>query len=219
MQGANLLFRSDPIAFLRANAVCCYNGEAQQKSDINRIDGNTLNVTQEFQPQVDFDLVSNPQGYYDLKLVGGQGAFRSSSLTRRLGYGDPIVGNYIPYLGQKDKKPSNLQFGKINLSRVQTNFVFTFTFTGCNFVVTTVGGETFVYHEPTSEAWGSAPAASRYPGETIVATIGPRYDDTHIGGYGCLARIGGKRWNVCVQTFPMNGIRVDDLQVQEIVAL
>ena len=42
MQGANQMFRSDPRGFLEMNTIVCYQGETPQKTDINRIQGNTL---------------------------------------------------------------------------------------------------------------------------------------------------------------------------------
>lgn len=211
MQGANQLFRSNPAAFLTNNPVVCFTGEGAQRNDINRINGNTLPVTQTFAPAVDFDLQRHAQGYYNLVMVGGPGSFASSSLSRRLGYGAPIIGNYIPYLGQKDNNPNKLHFGKINLSQVTTNYVFTFTFTGCQLVVTTAGGDTYVYHEPTAAAWNGIPIASRYPGEVVAGSIGPRYDDTHISGFACLVRNTANRWTAYVQTAPFGRIGVEHL--------
>lgn len=212
MDGANQLFRSNPQAFLANNPVICYTGEAQQRNDVNRVNSTqALPVTQTFAPVVEFDLQRQPQGYYSLIMVGGTGSFASSSISRRLGYGSPIVANYIPYLGQKDKSPSSAHFGKINLSQVATNYVFTFTFTGCNFVVTQDGnGETWVYHEPTAAAW-TVTLAARYPGENVVGTVGPQYDDNHISGFGCLVRTGARSWTALAQTSRMNGIGVDAL--------
>jgi hypothetical protein len=209
MQGANQMFRSDPRSFLESNMIVCYQGETPQKNDVNRILGNTLAVGQTFSPTVDFDLQLHSLGYYDLALVGGQGSFRTSSISRRLGYGDPIVGNYIPYLGQKTK-PAASKFGKINLSRAQTNFIFTFTFTGCNFVVTKANGEYWVYHEPTSDEWiGSR--SSWYNGEQVVLVFGPQYDDTHVNGYGCLVRRDATSWNIYAQTTALGKFKPDSL--------
>lgn len=216
MDGANQLFRSNPRAFLQQNQLVCYTQLSQQKTDINRINGNTLNVTQQFQPVVEFDLQRHPMGYYNVALVGGTGSFATSSLTRRLGYGSPIVGNYIPYLGQKDKKPKSKHFGRINLSQVQTNFVFTFTFTGCNFVVTQNrhDGDVYVYHEPTADSWTTS-IQDRYPDDVVVGTVGPRYDDNHVNGYGCLIRIGPTRWRACVQTSAIGQVGVTALDELE----
>jgi hypothetical protein len=198
MQGANQMFRSDPRGFLESNMVVCYQNETPQKNDINRILGNTLAVTQTFAPTVDFDLRLHARGYYDLVMVGAAGAFRTSSISRRLGYGQPIVGNYIPYLGQKTR-PNCSNFGKINLSRVTSNYIFTFTFTGCNFVVTQAGGEYWVYHEPTADEWKGS-RSTWYNGEKVVLVFGPSYDDSHINGYGCLVRKDAATWNIYAQT-------------------
>ncbi|MBN8891802.1 MAG: hypothetical protein J0H91_16055 [Rhodospirillales bacterium] len=199
MNGHNLRFRSNPKSYLGQYALVCYTGEGAQKSDINRIDGNTLMVQQEFAPSVDFDLVSNKLGYVDVKIMGGTGTYGGTGR-----YGAPIVGNYIPYLGQKDRASdaTAANFGRINLSRVTTDYVFTFTFTGCNFVVTREGGDVYVYHEPTAATWTTS-VAQRYPGATILADkIGPAYDGTHNGGYGCLVRdkITAGRWWAYIQT-------------------
>jgi len=212
MNGNNLAFRSDPKSFLKSHFVMCYTHLTQQKNDINRMDGNTLPVTQSFGQTVEFDLVSNPMGYVDLKLLGTHGSFKKSSITRGLGYGDPVVGNYIPYLGQIDgvEAPVGGKFGKINLSRVPTNYVFTLSFSGCNFVITKKNGETFVYHEPTDTMWTAA-LANRYPGEQVVKSVGPAYDDDHLNGFGCLVRASPSRWIVYVQTCAMGQTGVTDL--------
>lgn len=209
MQGANQMFRSDPRAFLEANTIVCYQNETPQKNDINRINGNTLAVTQTFAPAVDFDLQRHARGYYDLTIVGAAGAFRTSSISRRLGYGHPIVGNYIPYLGQKTK-PNCSNFGKINLSRVTSDYVFTFTFTGCNFVVTQASGEYWVYHEPTADEW-TGTRSTWYNGEKVVLVFGPAYDARHVNGYGCLVRKDATTWTIYAQTTPMGQFRPDAL--------
>ncbi len=119
----------------------------------------------------------------DLKILGAVGTYGATTRTGR-----PIVGNYIPYLGQKDANPHSTHFGRVNLSNVTSNFVFTFSFTGCNFVVTQENGDVYVYHEPTADCW-TASVAQRYPGATIIhQKVGPTYDDTHVGGFDCLAR-------------------------------
>jgi hypothetical protein len=210
MDGQNLQFITNPKAYLEKNAIVCYTGEAAQKSDINRISGNTLAVTQEFNSTVEFDLVRNRIGYVDLKILGGTGTYGGT--TRR---GRPIVGNYIPYLGQKDNSPSSSNFGRINLSHVTANYVFTFTFTGCNFVVTRESGSVYVYHEPTAGVW-TGTVASRYSGATILnERIGPAYDDRTNSGFGCLVRASLTRWIAYVQT--PNGIRMSKDRLSETV--
>lgn len=199
MDGENLAFISDTRRYLERKAIVCYGATKSnaQKVDINRINGNTLPVTQEFAPTVEFDLVRSPGGYVDLKILGVVGTYAATARKGR-----PIVGNYIPYLGQKDHTPDSSQFGRINLSNVQTNYVFTFSFTGCNFVVTRENGDVYVYHEPTAGVW-TATVAQRYPGATIIhACVGPQYDATHVGGFGCLARdkAVANRWHIYAQS-------------------
>ena len=197
MDGQNLAFTSNPRRHLETNALVCYgNKGAAQKADINRLNGNTLPVTQEFPADVEFDFVRNRGGYIDVTMLGVVGAYRASG--RR---GRPILGNYIPYLGQQNRNPSKDNFGRINLSRVTTNYVVTFSFTGCNFVVTREGGDAYVYHQPLSEA---VTRANPFNGITIInAGIGPDYTQADVvGGYGCLVRdiaVAG-RWIVYIQT-------------------
>ena len=205
MNGENLAFISHTRRYLEQKAIVCYGATkgTAQKDDINRINGNTLGVTQEFAPTVEFDLVRAPGGYVDLKILGAVGTYGATTRTGR-----PIVGNYIPYLGQKDANPHSTHFGRVNLSNVTSNFVFTFSFTGCNFVVTRENGDVYVYHEPTADCW-TASVAQRYPGATIIhQKVGPAYDDTHVGGFGCLARdkAVANRWHIYAQS--PNGIRM-----------
>ena len=211
MDGQNLLFINDPKAYLEKNALVCYTRESDQKASINTINGNTLPVTQEFVPVAEFDLVKNRLGYVDLKILGGAGTYGG---TRRRGR--PIVGNYIPYLGQFDRSPRCENFGRINLSRVTAKYVFTYTFTGCNFVVTRENGDVYVYHEPTAAAWTNS-VADRYPGATILhAKIGPDYTNA-LSGYGCLVRdkMVATRWHVFVQT--PAGVKMSKARLKEVV--
>ena len=202
MKGQNRAFINDPRGYLETHAIVCYGAtkSGAQKDDINRINKNNLGVTQEFSRNLEFDLVLAPAGYSDLKMLGPVGTY---GFPR---FGRPIVGNYIPYLGQKDKKPSSDNFGRINLSRVTTDYVFTFSFTGCNFVVTREHGDVYVYHEPTAAAWTNT-VAQRYAGATIInGCIGPAYSDTVVGGFGCLVRdkVVRTRWTAYAQS--PNGI-------------
>jgi hypothetical protein len=210
MDGLNTQFISNPKAILEKYAVVCYLGEDAQKNDINRINNNTLGVSQEFAPRVEFDLVRNKLGYVDLKILGGVGSYGGT--TRK---GRPIVGNYIPYLGQKDNSPSSANFGRINLSQVTANYVFTFTFTGCNFVVTREGGSVYVYHEPTAAVWTGG-VGSRYTGATILhERIGPAYDPMTNSGFGCLVKSTATRWIAYVQT--PSGIKMSKDRLSETV--
>ena len=195
MDGQNQAFLTNPETYLETHSKVCYGNKiADQKDDINRIEKNTLPVKQEFAPAVEFDLVRNKLGYIDLKMLGAVGTYGK---TWR--HGRPIVGNYIPFLGMTKEEDSS-KFGKINLSRVATDYVFTFSFTGCNFVVTKKGGDTWVYHEPTKDTW-LGDRNARYADELVVATIGPAYDDLHSGGFGCLVRDKATRtrWTAYVQ--------------------
>ena len=211
MNGNNLAFINNPKLYLETHTMVCYGTKATpQKEDINRMDGNTLPVTQEFSRIVDFDIVPSKLGYFDLVLMGVSGSYAGTSR-----HGRPIAGNYIPYLGQTSVE-SNARFGKINLSRVTTNYVFTFSFTGCNFVITKSGGETWAYHEPTADEWTGTDAA-RYPGETFVSRIGPPYDATHNGGFACLVRdqMTRNRWHAFCQM--PDGIKMTKARLYETV--
>ncbi len=195
--GENLAFITDPLRYLQTKTVLCYTatGAKAQKDDLDRIKGNDLGLRQEFPPDIEFDLVRNKGGWVDLKMLGVVGSYGKTGR-----HGRPILGNYIPYLGQKDKKPDSKEFGRINLSRVKTDYVFTFTLSGCNFVVTREDGDVYVYHEPTSASWARGPD---YHGATILnARIGPAYDDFHISDYGCLVRdkMTRRRWHAYCQS-------------------
>ncbi len=202
MRGNNLDFLTDPIGYLQSHKVLCYlpNQGAKQRTDINTANGNTLGVRQEFAPAVEWDFVPNKAGgYVSLDMLGVVGTYGG---TRR--FGRAVVANYIPYLGQKDNAPSSGDFGRINLSRVQADFVFTFTFTGCSFVATQEGGDVFMYHEPTAGIW-TGPVQGRYGGGNVV--FGPMTTDADvIGGFGCLIRdkFTHNRWHVVVQSRPDN---------------
>ncbi len=56
MNGENLAFISHTRRYLEQKAIVCYGATkgTAQKDDINRINGNTLGVTQEFAPTVEF---------------------------------------------------------------------------------------------------------------------------------------------------------------------
>jgi hypothetical protein len=200
MDGNNLRFRTNPRAFLETHTLVCFGATkfASQTAAINRVNGNTLGVQQEFAPTVEFDLVTVPAGYVDLVILGVIGSYS------KFRFGQPIVGNYIPYLGQKDRAPTSTNYGRINLTRVTTNYVFTFSFTGCNFVVTRENGDVYVYHEPTSPASNNVPVATRYPNATAIINpgFGPLYDDTHVGGFGCMVRDSAipTRWHLYAQS-------------------
>ena len=81
MNGENLAFISHTRRYLEHKAIVCYGATkgTAQKDDINRINGNTLGVTQEFAPTVKFDLVRAPGGYVDLKILGAVGTYGSTT--------------------------------------------------------------------------------------------------------------------------------------------
>jgi hypothetical protein len=72
----------------------------------------------------------------------------------------------------------------------------------------------YVYHEPTAAAWNVS-IQNRYPGETVIRSVGPLYDDSHISGSGCLVRSGGTRWTAYAQSNQMGSFAVSQLDEYE----
>jgi hypothetical protein len=188
MQGHNARFLADTVTYLGPHAIECYNIKtAAMKAAINQAGGNgdavACNLT------LEFDLVPQPGNYVSLVILGPVGSY-----GRTWRWGRPIVGAWMPYLGQT-AQPNVDHIGRINLTLVpaHVNYVFSAGLGGCNFVVQQQGPSKFLYHEPTAQEWGGHNPG--YAGVNLLRA-GPAYDDgaNAVGGFGLAQRhMGGWR--------------------------
>jgi hypothetical protein len=192
MDGHNATFLSNPLQYLQRNAIECYNIKASAlKTAINSAGGNGDSATCGL--TLEFDLVPQPGKYVSLVILGPVGSY---GRTKRRGR--PIVGAWMPYLGQISQPDVN-KIGHINLTTVPgtVNYVFSAGLGGCNFVVRQEGGNKVLYHEPTAAEWGTQTPA--YGGANLLKA-GPAYNDATgaVGGFGMAERHNGG-WRLLFQ--------------------
>jgi len=192
MNGHNARFIANPKVYLGTTAVECYNIKAAAlKTALTAVGGSADNATCD--TVLEFDLQPQKGGYVSLVILGKVGTYGK---TWR--HGRPIVGSWMPYLGQIGS-PNASKIGRIDLTSVpdNVNYVFTAGLGGCNFVVCQDGGHKMVYHEPTAAEWGGTDPAY---GGARLQKVGPAYNDATmtVGGFGMLMR-SGAGWKILFQ--------------------
>jgi hypothetical protein len=201
MNGHNASFLANPKTYLRKNAVESYNVSGGKLADDMRNAGGS-SAANTCGHAMEFDLVPQKGGYVSLCILGRVGTYGQTSRKGR-----PLVGRWIPYLGQK-KVPDPSKFGSINLDAVAHTYVFTVGFTGCKFVAVQKSDGIHLFHEPTAESWGET--KPDYGGEVIMEA-GPDYSlSPFAGGLGVAVRQ-SSGWKMFVQT--TQGVKV--LKVEE----
>jgi hypothetical protein len=191
MNGNNKLFLQNPKVYLGTTAIECYNIKIGALTTALSSVGESV-TSPTCDSILEFDLVPQPGKYVSLVILGAVGAYKK---TKR--WGQPIVGAWMPYLGQIDA-PNVGKIGRIDLTTVpdHVKYVFTAGLGGCNFVACQDGGRTMLYHEPTASAWTGNPA---YSG-TQLLKAGPTYNDgnNEVGGFGMAIR-SGAGWKLLFQ--------------------
>ena len=205
MNGENLAFISHTRRYLEHKAIVCYGATkgTAQKDDINRINGNTFGsdagicADRRVRPGKGAWRIRGPEDTGRCRHLWRNNANWPANRRQLHSVSRPEGRQSAQHPlrpGQSEQRHLQLRV-HVQLHRLQLRGD---------------AGEwrRLCYHQTTADCW-TASVAQRYPGATIIhQKVGPAYDDTHVGGFGCLARdkAVANRWHIYAQS--PNGIKI-----------